>query len=71
MSKSEGQSSGLVDIHSDNVFIMRADSDTVATGRGRDSIRIESKDQFADVSEKCFFLFKAKANAYPIGRLRP
>lgn len=56
MSKSEGQSSGLVDIHSDNVFIMRAGSDTVATGRGRDSIRIESKDQFADISENCFFV---------------
>ncbi|TYJ51917.1 hypothetical protein B9479_007496 [Cryptococcus floricola] len=48
VSKSSGQSAGLIDVQSDSTFIMRADSDSVATGRGRDSVRISSKDYFAD-----------------------
>ncbi|WVQ82189.1 hypothetical protein IAT38_004317 [Cryptococcus sp. DSM 104549] len=48
VSKSAGTDAGLVDVQANDVFIMRADSDNVATGRGRDSIRISSKDKFAD-----------------------
>ncbi|WVR07219.1 hypothetical protein IAU60_004260 [Kwoniella sp. DSM 27419] len=48
VSKSAGQSAGLVDVQSNDVFVMRADSSNIPTGRGRDSIRISSKEQFAD-----------------------
>ncbi|KAK8864224.1 hypothetical protein IAR55_001470 [Kwoniella newhampshirensis] len=48
VSKSDASSASLVDVQSDNTFIMRADSSSIATGRGRDSIRISSKDKFAD-----------------------
>ncbi|WVF71645.1 hypothetical protein IAT40_006453 [Kwoniella sp. CBS 6097] len=48
VSKSAAQKEGLVDVQSGNTFLMRADSSNIPTGRGRDSIRITSKDQFAD-----------------------
>lgn len=34
----------------DGSVIMRADAESQASGRGRDSVRISSKDQWADVS---------------------
>ncbi|WRT66161.1 uncharacterized protein IL334_003114 [Kwoniella shivajii] len=48
VSKSSAQKSGLIDVQANNVFIMAADSANVPDGRGRDSIRISSKNKYAD-----------------------
>nr|XP_031859225.1 uncharacterized protein CI109_005421 [Kwoniella shandongensis]KAA5526297.1 hypothetical protein CI109_005421 [Kwoniella shandongensis] len=48
VSKSDASDASLVDVQSDNTFIMRADSSNTASGRGRDSVRISSKEKFAD-----------------------
>ncbi|EIW70867.1 hypothetical protein TREMEDRAFT_28753, partial [Tremella mesenterica DSM 1558] len=48
VSKSDAQSLSLVDIQSSGEFVMRADSDNQASGRGRNSVRISSKDKFGD-----------------------
>ncbi|KAL7421539.1 hypothetical protein Q5752_003308 [Cryptotrichosporon argae] len=48
VSLSDGQSAGLVGVQSDGSFVMKADSTKTGSGRGRDSIRISSKDKYAD-----------------------
>nr|XP_018263295.1 uncharacterized protein I303_04789 [Kwoniella dejecticola CBS 10117]OBR85453.1 hypothetical protein I303_04789 [Kwoniella dejecticola CBS 10117] len=48
ISKSAAQSQGLIDVQANNVFYMAADATNVPTGRGRDSIRISSKNKYAD-----------------------
>nr|XP_019010746.1 uncharacterized protein I206_04048 [Kwoniella pini CBS 10737]OCF49527.1 hypothetical protein I206_04048 [Kwoniella pini CBS 10737] len=48
ISKSAAQKQSLIDVQANNVFYMAADSTNVPTGRGRDSIRISSKDKYAD-----------------------
>lgn len=41
---------GLIDVQaSDGSFVMRVDAESVASGAGRNSVRITSKDKFADV----------------------
>jgi hypothetical protein len=47
---STAQSEGLASVMSDGSFLMRANAETIATGRGRDSVRITSKDEYGDVS---------------------
>lgn len=46
----EGESKGLVQTDANGAFVMRADSTNMGAGRGRDSIRIVSKEEFGDVS---------------------
>ncbi len=48
VSQSDASSLDLIAVMSDNSFVMRADAETQASGRGRNSIRISSKDKFAD-----------------------
>ena len=49
MSKSDAQSLALTDVQSDGSFVMRADAENQASGRGRNSVRISSKDKWEDV----------------------
>jgi len=50
VSLNDAKNLGLTDTASDGSFIMRADAETQASGRGRNSVRISSKARFADVS---------------------
>ena len=50
VSQSNAQSLGLAAVQSDGTFLMRADAEETAAGRGRNSVRISSKDKFNDVS---------------------
>lgn len=50
VSKGDAKTLGLADTSTDGSFIMRADAENRAAGRGRNSVRISSKAQFADVS---------------------
>ena len=49
VTESVAKSEGLASVV-DGAVIMRANSDVQASGRGRDSVRISSKDEWADVS---------------------
>lgn len=53
MDQATAQNQGLIGVQNGAVF-MRADSDNVATGRGRNSIRISSNDYWADVRENIY-----------------
>lgn len=48
VSKSYAESEGLASVESNGNVIIRANSEVRATGRGRDSVRLASKDEFAD-----------------------
>ncbi|KAK4687211.1 hypothetical protein P7C73_g2919, partial [Tremellales sp. Uapishka_1] len=48
VSQDDAASKGLTSIDSTGAFIMAADSTNNASGRGRNSVRISSKDKFAD-----------------------
>lgn len=48
VSQDYAQSQGLVSVEGDGSVLIRADSSKPATGRGRDSVRLSSKDEFAD-----------------------
>lgn len=48
VTESVAKSEGLATVQNGAV-IMRANSDAQASGRGRDSVRVSSKDQWADV----------------------
>lgn len=49
MSQADAASLGLTATQEDGSFVMRADAENTADGRGRNSVRISSKDKYADV----------------------
>ena len=50
LSQSDADALSLISVMSDDSFVMRADAENQAAGRGRNSVRISGKDKFADVS---------------------
>lgn len=52
VSQGDAQNLGLAAKQADGSFIMRADAENTASGRGRNSVRISSKAKFADVSSR-------------------